>query len=69
MVINDILDFSRWRRKAGSGRETLRLRDAVEESVRALALPTHEKGLELVCEIDGEVPDEAVGIRCGSARS
>jgi two-component system, sensor histidine kinase and response regulator len=62
MVINDILDFSKI--EAGKLDLDVRpfgLRDAVEESVRALALAAHEKGLELVCEIDGEVPDEAVG--------
>jgi two-component system sensor histidine kinase/response regulator len=62
MVINDILDFS----KIEAGKLDLdvspfQLRDTVEEAVRALALAAHEKGLELVCEVDPEVPDGAVG--------
>jgi len=61
-VINDILDFS----KIEAGRLELdpvpfNLRDHVEESVRVLAAQAHEKGLELVCNVQPDVPEYAVG--------
>ena len=61
-VINDILDFS----KIEAGRLELDpvsfdLRDLVEETVRALALRAHEKGLELICDVLPEVPEYVVG--------
>jgi signal transduction histidine kinase/CheY-like chemotaxis protein len=62
IVINDVLDFS----KIEAGRLELdpigfNLRDALEETARALALRAHEKGVELVCEIKPDVPDFIVG--------
>jgi signal transduction histidine kinase/CheY-like chemotaxis protein len=61
-VINDILDFS----KIEAGKLELDpvsfdLRDLVEDTVRALALRAHEKGLELICDVLPEVPECAVG--------
>ena len=61
-VINDILDFS----KIEAGRLELdsirfNLQNTVEESVRALSLRAHEKGLELICELKPDVPDYVVG--------
>ena len=61
-VINDILDFS----KIEAGKLELdpvsfNLRDLVEETVRALALRAHEKGLELICDVLPEVPEYVVG--------
>ena len=61
-VINDILDFS----KIEAGRLELDpvsfdLRDLVEDTVRALALRAHEKGLELICDVLPEVPEYVVG--------
>jgi len=61
-VINDILDFS----KIEAGRldlEQIRfnLRDALEETARALAVRAHEKGLELTCEFAPDVPDFVIG--------
>jgi signal transduction histidine kinase/CheY-like chemotaxis protein len=61
-VINDILDFS----KIEAGRLELDpvsfdIRDLVEETVRALALRAHEKGLELTCDVLPEVPEFVVG--------
>ena len=61
-VINDILDFS----KIEAGRLELdpvpfSLRDHVEESARVLAVQAHEKGLELVCNVQSDVPDNVVG--------
>jgi len=61
-VINDILDFS----KIEAGRLDLdptcfNLRDSMEEIARALALPAHAKGIELLCELKPEVPDNVLG--------
>src|SRR5579884_2319329 len=61
-VINDILDFS----KIEAGMLELnvtpfRIREALEETVRTLALSAHQKGLELVCEIDAGVPEVVAG--------
>jgi two-component system, sensor histidine kinase and response regulator len=36
-------------------------RDNIEETIRVLALAAHQKGLELVCDIDRGVPTEVVG--------
>ena len=61
-VINDVLDFS----KIEAGRLELdpipfNLRDAVEATMRSLALRAHEKHLELACELKPGVPDCVVG--------
>jgi signal transduction histidine kinase/DNA-binding response OmpR family regulator len=61
-VINDILDFS----KIEAGKFDLdpaefRLRDALEDTLKTLALRAHTKGLELTCAIPPEVPDLVVG--------
>jgi signal transduction histidine kinase/CheY-like chemotaxis protein len=61
-LVNDILDFS----KIEAGRMRLEhipfaLRDGLAESLKPLALRAHAKGLELVCEIDPELPDRLVG--------
>jgi two-component system sensor histidine kinase/response regulator len=61
-VINDILDFS----KIEAGMLDLNLmefnpRENIEETVRVLALSAHQKGLELVCDIDRSVPELLVG--------
>jgi two-component system, sensor histidine kinase and response regulator len=61
-VINDVLDFS----KIEAGRIDLdpvhfNLRDRLEEVVKALALRAHAKGLELLLEVQREVPDYIVG--------
>jgi two-component system sensor histidine kinase/response regulator len=61
-VINDVLDFS----KIEAGMLDLNLiefdlRENVEETIRVLALSAHQKGLELVCDIDRSIPQELVG--------
>jgi two-component system sensor histidine kinase/response regulator len=61
-VINDILDFS----KIEAGMLDLNLiefqpRENIEEMIRALALSAHQKGLELICDIDRSVPSTLVG--------
>ena len=56
-VINDILDFS----KIEAGRIELEptefnLRDCIEEALKTLSPSAEEKGLELLCDIEAEVP-------------
>ncbi len=61
-MINTILDFS----KIEAGKLELdpiefRLRNDLRDTVNALALRAHEKGLELVCHVGSETPDCLVG--------
>jgi signal transduction histidine kinase/DNA-binding response OmpR family regulator len=61
-IINDLLDFS----KIAAGKLTLdrapfSLRAAVGETLRALAVRAHRKGLELLCQVQPEVPDALDG--------
>ncbi len=61
-LINDILDFS----KIEAGRIELEnvafdVRSLVEDTCDILAVRAHEKGLELICEIDPDVPLKVIG--------
>ena len=61
-IINDILDFS----KIEAGRLELvttrfDLRGCLEEVARSLALTAQAKGLELICDIQPDVPDYVTG--------
>src|SRR5205823_10909611 len=61
-ILNDLLDFS----KIEAGKLELDpadfgLRAALGETVRALAVRAHTKGLELVCHVQPDVPDALVG--------
>jgi signal transduction histidine kinase/DNA-binding response OmpR family regulator len=61
-VINDILDFS----KIEAGKLELEcipfdLRDSLGQTVRTLGFRAHQKGLELICEIDPDVPEMLAG--------
>ena len=61
-IINDILDFS----KIEAGKMELEpiafnLRERLEDTVAALGLRAHEKGLELGCFIDGRVSENLIG--------
>jgi PAS domain S-box-containing protein len=61
-IINDILDFA----KIEAGRLELDpadfwLRAAVGDTLRALAVRAHKKGLELIYQIQPDVPDALVG--------
>ena len=62
LIVNDILDFS----KIEAGRMELdqadfSLRETVEEALMPMAVHAHHKGLELMCDIAGDVPDALVG--------
>jgi PAS domain S-box-containing protein len=61
-IINDLLDFS----KIEAGKLELSaadfsLRSAMGDTLRALAMRAHTKGLELVCHIQPDVPDALIG--------
>jgi two-component system, sensor histidine kinase and response regulator len=61
-VINDILDFS----KIEAGKLDLDpipfdLPKTIEDALRTLAFRAHEKGLELACSIDPDVPESLIG--------
>jgi signal transduction histidine kinase/DNA-binding response OmpR family regulator len=61
-VINDVLDFS----KVEAGKLELdpidfNLQDSVGETMRALAVRADQKGLELVCQIEPDVPVYVIG--------
>jgi two-component system sensor histidine kinase/response regulator len=61
-IINDLLDFS----KIEAGKLELDLGDfslraAVGDTLRALAVRAHTKGLELACHVQSDVPDALVG--------
>ncbi len=61
-IINDLLDFA----KIEAGKLELdpadfSLRAALGDTLRALAVRAHRKGLELVCHVQPEVPDALVG--------
>ncbi len=61
-VIEDILDLSRV--EAGKLQlepRELRLRDSLDDSLSALALAAHSKGLELVCHVLPGVPRMVIG--------
>ena len=61
-VINDILDFS----KIEAGRVDLEeisfnIRELLEATLKTLALRADEKGLELMCDIDPDIPEMIQG--------
>ena len=61
-IINDLLDFS----KIEAGKLELdpadfSLRAAVGDTLRALAVRAHKKGLELIYQVQPDVPDALVG--------
>src|SRR5262249_42106740 len=61
-IINDLLDFSKI--EAGKLELTLEdfsLRSVVGNTLRALAMPAHRKGLELVCQVQPDAPDALIG--------
>ncbi len=61
-IVNDILDFSKI--EAGKMQfESLAfsVQDLVLESVRVLAVSAHKKGLELIVDVESDVPPRVVG--------
>jgi two-component system, sensor histidine kinase and response regulator len=61
-IINDILDFSKLEaRKVTLNRVDFNLDSLLGETVKALALPAHEKGLELTYQVQHDIPEVLVG--------
>ncbi len=61
-VINDVLDFSKIEAGHMELEETeFTLRMTIENAVESLAVKAHEKGLELVSNVDADVPDYLIG--------
>jgi PAS domain S-box-containing protein len=61
-ILNDILDFSKIEaRKLQLDPVPFNLRDAVGDTVRALAVRAQQKGVELACDIRPNVPEFVVG--------
>ncbi len=61
-VINDILDFSKIEAdKIDLETVDFNLGDSLEATLKTFALASHEKGLELLCEIAPEVPNLVQG--------
>jgi PAS domain S-box-containing protein len=61
-VINDILDFSKIEAgKLDLDPDPFLLREVVGDTLKALALRAHAKGLELACDVRPDVPDTVVG--------
>ncbi len=61
-VINDVLDFS----KIEAGKLDMEclpfdLRESVSETMRILSFRAHQKGLELVCDLDPDIPASLEG--------
>jgi PAS domain S-box-containing protein len=61
-LLNDILDFSKIEaRKLDIETIDFNLRDCLEDTLQAISLRAHEKGLELACHIPPDVPDALRG--------
>jgi PAS domain S-box-containing protein len=61
-VINDLLDYSKIEAgKLELYRAAFSLRDVLNDTLRSLALPAHQKGLELLGRTHPDVPDTFVG--------
>ncbi|MGL4410440.1 MAG: response regulator, partial [Zoogloea sp.] len=61
-IINDILDFSKMEAgKLEVERMDFSVRTTLTDAVRSIALKAQEKGLEVVIQIDRQVPDRMLG--------
>ncbi|MCI0658416.1 MAG: ATP-binding protein, partial [Acidobacteria bacterium] len=61
-LINDILDFSKIEaRKLELEQGPFDLRDTLTDTLKALAVRAQQKGLELACHVQSDVPDRLLG--------
>ncbi len=61
-IINDILDFSKIEAgKLDLDQAKFELRKSLTSAMKALGVRAHEKGLDLVCDMAPEVPENVVG--------
>ena len=62
VIIDDLLDFSKMEAgKIELAAEPFSLRSELDETLRALLLPAHRKGLRLVSNVHADVPNDLVG--------
>jgi PAS domain S-box-containing protein len=60
-VINDVLDFSKIEAgKVAIDPAEVEIRPALQVTLRSLAVRAHEKGLDILCRIDPEVPERVI---------
>ncbi len=61
-IINDVLDFSKIEaKKLHLEAIDFELRKSLDQALKSLAVRAHQKGLELICRIDSEIPELLVG--------
>ncbi len=61
-LVNDLLDFSKIEaRKVELERAEFNLHDVLDDTLRILSLRAHEKDLELICDVDMEIPEVLIG--------
>jgi signal transduction histidine kinase/CheY-like chemotaxis protein len=61
-IINEILDYTKMETGAFTLEEiAFDLHTTVEDAVEMFAYMSNEKGIELVCNIDGQVPEQVIG--------
>jgi len=61
-IINDILDFSKIEAgKLDIEHIEMSLRETLGDTLKALALRAHEKGIELISDIQPTLPDKLIG--------
>ena len=61
-LVNDILDFSKIEaRKLRLELVPFDLRDVLDDTMRVLAPRAQQKGIELACHVDSDVPDTLIG--------
>jgi signal transduction histidine kinase/CheY-like chemotaxis protein len=61
-ILNDILDFSKIEsRKLELEAVAFSPRSVIGDALKPLALRAHQKGLELICDMDPEVPSGVIG--------
>jgi two-component system, sensor histidine kinase and response regulator len=61
-ILNDVLDFSKIEsRKLELEAVPFSIRTSIADALKPLALRAHQKGLEVICDIDAAVPTAVVG--------
>jgi len=61
-IINDILDFAKIEaRKLALDPIVFNLGDAVQDAAKVLVISAHRKGLQLICNVDPNIPEVLVG--------
>jgi signal transduction histidine kinase/CheY-like chemotaxis protein len=61
-LLNDLLDFSKIEaKKLSLDRTAFSLRETIDDTAKTIAIRAHQKGLELVCDVQAGTPDMLVG--------